>query len=257
MNYSSRRALYPLVLAIFTVLFIPNFSLWMSGEAVSWETGLTTKKTEVMLPFIHMMEKSPFMKELYKDNEYIRFVSKEFALNEKAYAPKDLELLTWSSIDTAGRVIYLRNEASSSLNSLAKEFEKEFKRPLVVVSGYRSASYQQRLWDLGRCTDTLCAPPWYSEHQLGLAIDIFEATTEEDYLANRAFARYLSWLQEHAHEYGFHQSYQKWEQVDAYEVEPWHWRYLWKSLATELHNLNMTYTEYMEFMSMRKFWKPY
>jgi D-alanyl-D-alanine carboxypeptidase len=104
--------------------------------------------------------------ELKNDSQRERFVSKAFALKERSYAPSDLELLTGSSIDTAGRVIYLRKEARDALRLLARDFEKEFKRPLVVVSGYRSANYQQRLWDLGRCTDTLCAPPGYSEHQL-------------------------------------------------------------------------------------------
>jgi LAS superfamily LD-carboxypeptidase LdcB len=60
---------------------------------------------------------------------------------------------------------------------MAKAFELEFGEPLVVISGYRSAEYQQRLWNLGRCHDTLCAPPGYSEHQLGLAVDIFDAST--------------------------------------------------------------------------------
>lgn len=110
---------------------------------------------------------------------------------------------------------------------------------------------------MGRCTDTLCAPPGYSEHQLGLAIDIFEATTEKDYLANRAFARYVDWLHENAHLYGFHQSYQRGEIIDAYEVEPWHWRYLGIGLATKLRKLDMSYTEYTEFSSTWKFLELY
>lgn len=257
MNYSSLRVLYSLILTIILLFFATDFSLWSSGGILSWEVQLTKKNQGSILPFTHMIEPFSVLDELLGDEKNVRFVSKEFSLKEKSYAPKDLELLTWATIDTAWRVIYLRKEAWDALNMLSIAFEKEFKRPLVVVSGYRSAAYQQRLWDLGRCTDTLCAPPGYSEHQLWLAIDIFEATTEKDYLANRAFARYLSWLQEHAHEYGFHQSYQKWESVDAYEVEPWHWRYLGKGLATKLHQLDMTYTEYIEFISMRRFWKLY
>lgn len=117
--------------------------------------------------------------------------------------------ITGSFLDTHGRNIALRKEAFSALEALSQDFAREFGVPLVIVSGYRSASYQQRLWDLGKCNDSLCAPPGYSEHQLGLAIDIFEATTEKDILANRAFARYVDWLSKHAHFYGFHQSYQK------------------------------------------------
>lgn len=252
MNCRLRRVLFSLLIFIVASPLSTHLSFAESG--VSYGTGKITIK---MLPFSRIMETYPMVEELSNDTISNRFVSKEFSLKEKNYAPDDLELLTGSIIDTAWRVIYIRKEALEALFLLAKDFEKEFKRPLVVVSGYRSASYQKRLWDLGRCTDTLCAPPWYSEHQLWLAIDIFEATTEKDYLANRAFARYLNWFQENAHHYGYHQSYQKGERIDAYEVEPWHWRYLGRELATELKKLNMTYTEYVEFRSMLKFWELY
>lgn len=92
---------------------------------------------------------------------------------------------------------------------MGRDFRTKFGTPLVVVSGYRSASYQQRLWDLGRCTDTLCAPPGYSEHQLGLAIDVFDATTASDYMKNALYKKYITWIQAHAHKYGYTQSYQK------------------------------------------------
>ncbi len=254
---SIQSGVYSLIILIVSVIIAPVLLFGASGESEiilwAWSGG----KTGTMLPFTKMMKVFPMMNPLSEDQRTDRFVSKEFSLSLTSYAPDDLELLTGSSIDTAGRTIYLRKEALTKIKLLAKAFEKEFKRPLVIVSGYRSANYQQRLWDLGRCTDTLCAPPGYSEHQLGLAIDIFEATTEKDYLANRAFARYLNWFQENAHLYGYHQSYQKWEKIDAYEVEPWHWRYLGEELASELKNLDMTYTEYIEFRSMRSFWGLY
>lgn len=57
----------------------------------------------------------------------------------------------------------------------------------------------------------------------------------------------MAWLQLNAYKYGWHQSYQNGEYIDAYEIEPWHWRYLGIDLATKLNNLNMSYTEYMRF----------
>ena len=92
---------------------------------------------------------------------------------------------------------------------MARDFQKEFGDPLIVISGYRSAAYQTRMWDLGKCTDTLCAPPGYSEHQLGLAVDLFDATTATEYYKNVRYRKYIAWLTLHAHEYGYTQSYQK------------------------------------------------
>ncbi len=182
------------------------------------------------------------------DMSLTKFVSKNISLTDTSYAPQDLVSISGSiSINEAGRTLFLRKEARNALWIMAWDFSREFGVPLTVISGYRSAAYQQRMWDQWRCTDTLCAPPGYSEHQLWLAIDLFDATTETEYYKNARYRKYIAWLQAHAHEYGWHQSYQKWEYVDAYEVEPWHWRYLGIDLATKLHKLDMSYTEYVRF----------
>lgn len=183
----------------------------------------------------------------YSDSSMLRFVSRSVPLTMKTYTPWDLVSISGSVINQAGRNSVLRKDARDSLWVMANEFQKKFGVPLTVVSGYRSAAYQKRLWDLGRCTDSLCAPPGYSEHQLGLAVDLFDASTEEDFQSNPTYRRYISWLQTNAHLYGWTQSYQKWIQIDEYEVEPWHYRYIGTTLATRLHNLGWTFTEFVKF----------
>lgn len=175
-----------------------------------------------------------------------KFVSKNISLSNKSYAPTDLmEIGGIESIGEAWRKWYLRKEARDALWEMSRDFSHEFGEPLVVISGYRSSVYQQRMWDLGKCSDTLCAPPWYSEHQLGLAVDLFDASTALEYFKNPKYRWYVAWLKENAYKYGWHQSYQNGEYIDAYEVEPWHWRYLGIGLATKLYKLHMSYTEYM------------
>ena len=139
----------------------------------------------------------------------MRFVSRTTPLTDINYAPNDLVSIAGSLINEAGRSSLLRKEARDTLWNLAEGFEKKFNTPLTVISGYRSAAYQQRLWDLGRCRDSLCAPPGYSEHQLGLAVDLFDATTEKEFYTNPTLRKYIKWLQENAYKYGWTQSYQK------------------------------------------------
>lgn len=102
----------------------------------------------------------------YDDVSTFRFVSRSTPLSSRSYAPNDLISISGAVINQAGRHSLLRVEARDALWQMATAFQNEFGVPLTVVSGYRSAAYQQRLWDLGRCTDSLCAPPGYSEHQL-------------------------------------------------------------------------------------------
>ncbi len=94
------------------------------------------------------------------DISITKFVSKNISLADRNYAPSDLaEIGGIDSIGEAGRKSYLRQEARDALWDMARDFTREFGEPLIVISGYRSAAYQQRMWDLGKCSDTLCAPP--------------------------------------------------------------------------------------------------
>ncbi len=208
-----------------------------------------TKKTlqKIKIPIVKIQKNRFELPWITEDKSIYRFVSRSTPLSDKDYEPSSLMSISWPYINEAGRRSSLRIDAKNALWELAQGFYNQFHEPLIVISWYRSAAYQQRLWNLGRCTDSLCAPPGHSEHQLGLAVDLFDATTEDDFLANGRYRKYVTWLQANAHLYGWHQSYQKWEAVDEYEVEPWHWRYIWVDMATRLKNLGWTYTEYVRF----------
>lgn len=65
------------------------------------------------------------------------------------------------------------------------------------------------------------APPGYSEHHTGRAIDIAtpgQAALEEDFETTPAYA----WLQRHAGAHGFALSYPR-GNASGYGYEPWHW----------------------------------
>lgn len=222
------------------IIISPLLILILSSDIVGAATGnQISYNLELRIPI-----RLPIF---YSDSSILRFVSRSVPLSEKMYRPSDLISISGSLINQAGRNSILRKEARDMLWDMANEFQKKFGVPLTVISGYRSATYQQRLWDLGRCTDSLCAPPWYSEHQLGLAVDLFDASSEIEFQSNPIYRKYILWLQNNAHLYGWTQSYQKWIQIDEYEVEPWHYRYIGTTLATRLHILGWTYTEFVRF----------
>lgn len=244
------------VLAIFLSFFVIIHAFW-NQDTSPWDTltGITStlkitwKQQEQAreASFFLWLKKPLRLNLFYDDASLFRFVGKTRPLNNREYRPEHLVAIAWDHIDEAGRIGYLRKDAKDALSLLAADFEKEFWTPLVVISGFRSAAYQQRLWDLWKCSANLCAPPGYSEHQLGLAIDVFDATHEGDYVGNKKKTSYIAWMKKYGHLYGWHQSYQKWPAIDGYDVEPWHWRYLWKEMATRLKRLGWTFTEYINF----------
>ncbi len=84
--------------------------------------------------------------------------------------------------------------------------------------------------------DRTSARPGHSEHQTGLAIDIASVPAEcslEQCFGDTAHGR---WLAENAWRFGFVLRYPEGATpVTGYEYEPWHFRYVGKDLATELH----------------------
>jgi len=101
---------------------------------------------------------------------------------------------------------------------------------LFIVSAFRTIDRQveiiQRKLSAGQnIEDILCvsAPPGFSEHHTGRAVDIGTAgapNLQPDFEATPAF----SWLMEHAGQFGFKLSYPT-GNSHGYRYEPWHWCY--------------------------------
>ncbi len=105
---------------------------------------------------------------------------------------------------------------------------------LVPISGFRSITDQDHLFfdikqERGQVPTQraqVSAPPGYSEHHTGYAIDIGDATAPATNLSpsfdqTEAFA----WLEKNAAYYSFELSFPK-NNPQGISYEPWHWRYV-------------------------------
>ena len=182
---------------------------------------------------------------LKNDDSLTKFVNNKISFNEPDYIPNNLENISSDYIFDIKWNWKLYNKANIALQKLAKDFYTEFSKKISIVSSYRSYEYQ--VWIKKRwCPDNLCAKPWFSEHQSGLAIDIFSASTKQEWDKNVQYQKYFEWFNQNAHKYWFHNTYQKWLQIDWYEIEPWHWRYLWIDLASYLKKEGITIAEFYQ-----------
>lgn len=171
-------------------------------------------------------------------SEYTVLVNKYHSLGD--YAPSDLKPLSY---DTKYELREKAADAFEELVSFAK-LDNVYIRP---YSAYRSFEYQKSLYnryvnrDGKEKADTYSARPGHSEHQTGLAVDVWsEGYTE--ILASDA-----NWLKENSYKYGFIVRYTKEkESITGYIEEPWHLRYLGIDLATRVHDLGITYDEYYD-----------
>lgn len=182
--------------------------------------------------------------DLESDSSLTKFVNDKVSFNVKSYVP-DMLVGFASSYVTDGKWGYskVRKEIIQPMNKLWKAFYEKFGKKLIVNSAYRSYAYQKWIKNRG-CPDHLCAKAGYSEHQSGLAIDIFDISTQAQWKANPTLWKYFEWLKVEAPKYGFTNTYQKGRAIDWYAIEPWHWRYIGKDLAMYLAEKDLTFAEY-------------
>ncbi|MEO0396421.1 MAG: D-alanyl-D-alanine carboxypeptidase family protein [Cyanobacteria bacterium P01_A01_bin.137] len=113
---------------------------------------------------------------------------------------------------------------------------------LDVISGFRSLEDQEYLFfelkaERGQTTQTraeVSAPPGYSEHHTGYAVDFIDgAQPAADLSPAFENTQAFGWLKENAAYYGFEMSFPK-DNDQNVAYEPWHWRYVGNQESLEL-----------------------
>jgi poly-gamma-glutamate synthesis protein (capsule biosynthesis protein) len=190
----------------------------------------------------------PKPKKEYEDQTYLD-VGQKVGLPDTSYMPSDLVKLD-SSITKS--TICLKQEAARALVNLITGAKKDG-HTLIVSSGFRSYTDQKIIFTnnikSNNANDSVSvAKPGHSEHQLGVAVDLTSPSVGNASAAS-AFGGTpeSAWLQLHAHEYGFVQSYPKdKEDVTGYMYEPWHYRYVDIENAKEIFKSSQTVNEFLK-----------
>lgn len=144
--------------------------------------------------------------------------------------------------------------------------------PLVIVSAYRSISYQEQIfqdylnnWAAQGYTDEealekvkeTSTEPGFSEHHTGLAIDLVDEDWSNNYpqeILEAGFAETAGgkWLAEHACEYGFILRYPNGkEAITSINFEPWHFRYVGVEHAKYIEAHELTLEEYLDLLNAK------
>ncbi len=162
----------------------------------------------------------------------------------KDYIPDNLEKINTQYARSGMQLI---NYAKEAFENLAKAAQKE-NLSIIAMSSYRSYKYQENLYnryvqsDGKEDADTYSGRPGFSEHQTGLAVDVYNG--KEDY-TNFEKTKEFQWMQENAHKYGFILRFPKDKTNETgYQYESWHYRYVGTEIANYIHKNNLCYEEY-------------
>ncbi len=119
--------------------------------------------------------------------------------------------------------------------------------PIRVRSGHRtwatqSAIYAKALRNYPQSIGYY-APAGASEHQTGLAVDLWDGATWSLPMASTAAGK---WLFRNARTYGFILRYPQGKtKITGYQYEPWHYRYIGRAASRQFPNNKLTLEEYL------------
>ena len=170
------------------------------------------------------------------------------------YAP-ELELVA----ELDGRRYELDRRCSEALWDMLADCAAAGGRP-YICSAYRSAEDQQKLYqdkvrrleregvsreEAPELAAESVALPGTSEHQLGLAVDIIDE--EYPFLdEGQEETATQIWLMENSWRYGFILRYPNGTTEQTGIIyEPWHYRYVGREYAEEIHRMDLTLEEYL------------
>lgn len=189
---------------------------------------------------------------------YLILVNRESTIDEE-YVPSDLVPIT--NVRKDGRSESMVETAEKALQALFIEMRAAGYTDVSVTSGYRSYSKQEYLYgvytnnemaagisreEAEKIVDTYSARPGTSEHQTGLCCDMHNLSSASQKFAEEEA---YTWLINNCYKFGFILRFPEGkEEITGYSFEPWHYRFVGRYHATEMHRLDMCLEEYIEYL---------
>ena len=217
-------------------------------------------------------------------SEYLILANKQNEL-ESSYKPASLTELNCDTLQPE-RVYELESRAAQALYAMLAEMKAAGVSDIMVASAYRSYDYQVSTYnkyvqeemsyisvdarryfgedyikaeyldkgiyglsleDAHTVVQTYSAVPGQSEHQTGLCVDFITSDMGTDLTEAFETTEAFAWLAENAYKFGFILRYPKGkESITGYTYEPWHYRFVGREAATDIHNGGMTLEQYLQ-----------
>ena len=194
-----------------------------------------------------MISKKSFFRLIILCFVFISFVG--FSQNNKFQYSKN-QLIGRGNLKLYGNSHKLQKEAYLALQKMMKSAKKDG-FSIKVVSAYRNFNHQNRIWNR-KYTKFInqgysskqavnkvleyTAIPGTSRHHWGTEVDL-----STDYSLENNKAKFVRWMDENAHKYGFYRVYTNNKLRDGYNYESWHYSYrnLSKPMLQQYYKLNL------------------
>ncbi|MCZ8520339.1 MULTISPECIES: VanY-A/VanY-F/VanY-M family D-Ala-D-Ala carboxypeptidase [Paenibacillus] len=186
-------------------------------------------------------------KQVYQGN--LLLVNKEYPVHQEGVKSDVVNLSQRKALvkgyGLLDNTIRLSQSVAQPFSEMVDAAAREGVRHFVINSGYRDAEEQDRLYRQMGADYAL--PAGYSEHNLGLSLDIGSTQME----MNRAPEG--KWLARNAWAYGFILRYPKDKtEITGIQYEPWHFRYVGLPHSAIMQENDFTLEQYLDFLKAQK-----
>lgn len=189
--------------------------------------------------------------EMWQEDQY-RLVNEKNLLSSSFYPEID-KIFEYNA--------YFNVVGIDSLNAMIKAINDQG-WSVIIRSAYKGYDYQNTLfngtasqiWYGNETTMTYeeaveiakvsVMLPGASEHQLGLAVDIFDKYYPSPLTYSNMNKDFYAWLDEHCAEFGFIKRYPTRKYLLTGYDEPWHYRYVGKEIAAFIMEQGICYEEF-------------
>ena len=166
----------------------------------------------------------------------------------KEYVPPDLISVYKVGLAGSGQI---RRIAAKDTRAMARA-AAENGTPIGAWSAYRTYEAQRTLYRNGvaaygvKVASQYWARPGHSEHNLGLGVDFMTAGGGNPLIGDWSTTPAGSWMEDNAWKYGWVMSFPKGKRaITCFNYEPWHYRYVGREVAREIHESGVTTREYL------------
>lgn len=187
-------------------------------------------------------------KEVHKGD--LLLVNKEYAVHEDG-VKQDIVNLGEQDDLVDGFVLldrntYLSKRVTKKFKDMIKDAAEDGVNRFVISSGYRDLDKQDQLYKEHGADYAL--PAGYSEHNLGLSLDV-GSTQKEMKNADEG-----KWLQENSWKYGFILRYPSNKtEVTGILYEPWHFRYVGLPHSAIMYKNDWVLEEYLDYLKNKQY----
>ncbi|KPD07982.1 peptidase M15 [Aneurinibacillus migulanus] len=185
--------------------------------------------------------------QIYQGN--LLLVNSESAVQQAGIKSDIINLFTHKELTTGYQLlnseIKLSEEIAEKFSKMIAAAKEDGVSNFLISSGYRDLDEQAKLYE--EMGSDYALPSGYSEHNLGLSLDVGSTQTTMDKAPEG------EWIEENSWKYGFILRYPADKtDITGIQYEPWHIRYVGLPHSAIMQEMNLALEEYLDYLKEEK-----